>query len=573
VLAAKAVAVLIVVTILPFLLSVASVLPASAGGWLLRLTPAAAFAIMQSIPQYPQVSSACTPGMGCYPLAPWVGFAVLCGYAALAMGRRPGAPAPRRVSREPRLAPVSVPWLARRLFPVLATACLIAIGIGSTTWWGPHLAGKPGWLLPDDLWGTLTAARSLLHLRLGGLYTPATRLISLPGAAVILVPVVAVTSAAGISVQAPGPLNSHPAVWLIAGPYEIGLSAVALFAADALAGRLGVPRSRRALLAAAGALALWNVSVRWGHPEDAVAVGLLLYGALALSGARPGRAAWLTGAAIAVQPLVLLALPIVATAIPPRRLTGFGVRAAAPGVVLLAAAAAANWTATFSVVTSQPNWPALDHPTPWATLAPRLGHAAVSAGPGRALAIVAACGCALVAGRRWRAGHGWRAGAGWRAGGDAAGWRPESLEVLLWWIAVALALRAVFEPVMVSYYLWPVLAVALIAASRSWPRLIATSLAATTLTVVSQASWRGPWSWWAPMVAGLGLTLFLARVPLRASARRAPPRAGARRAPPGPSGAAAADRPVPSGAAGDLDRAVPADRDQAGLRAGRLPGF
>jgi hypothetical protein len=23
---------------------------------------------------------------GCYPLAPWAGFAVLCGYAALAMG-------------------------------------------------------------------------------------------------------------------------------------------------------------------------------------------------------------------------------------------------------------------------------------------------------------------------------------------------------------------------------------------------------------------------------------------------------------------------------------------------------
>jgi hypothetical protein len=96
-----------------------------------------------------------------------------------------------------------------------------------------------------------------------------------------------------------------------------------------------------------------------------------------------------------------------------------------------------------------------------------------------------------------------------------AGWSPEALEELLWWVAAALALRCLFEPVMVAYYLWPALAVALVTASSSWSRLIATSLAAVTLTFVSAAGWRGPWSWWAPMIAGLGITLFLARVPLR----------------------------------------------------------
>ena len=40
------------------------------------------------------------------------------------------------------------------------------------------------------------------------------------------------------------------------------------------------------------------------------------------------------------------------------------------------------------------------------------------------------------------------------------GWRPETLAGLVWWVAVALALRSVFEPVMVAYYLWPVLAAA-----------------------------------------------------------------------------------------------------------------
>jgi ABC-type transport system involved in multi-copper enzyme maturation permease subunit len=62
------------------------VLPAGAARWLLRITPAAGFAIQQSLPQYPQVSNAYTPSSGYYPLAPWAGFAVLCGYAALALG-------------------------------------------------------------------------------------------------------------------------------------------------------------------------------------------------------------------------------------------------------------------------------------------------------------------------------------------------------------------------------------------------------------------------------------------------------------------------------------------------------
>jgi hypothetical protein len=73
---------------------------------------------------------------------------------------------------------------------------------------------------------------------------------------------------------------------------------------------------------------------------------------------------------------------------------------------------------------------------------------------------------------------------------------------------------------MVAYYLWPPLAVALIPAARNWSRLVATSITVAVLTGVSQGSWRSPWIWWVPVVAGLGLTLFFARVPLRASARR-----------------------------------------------------
>jgi len=83
---AAAVAAVIVVIVLPYILGVAGLLPEGAGEWLLRLSPAAAFAIQQSMPQYPQVANVYTPANGYFPLAPWAGFAVLCGYAALALG-------------------------------------------------------------------------------------------------------------------------------------------------------------------------------------------------------------------------------------------------------------------------------------------------------------------------------------------------------------------------------------------------------------------------------------------------------------------------------------------------------
>lgn len=70
----------------PYVLATASVLPDEVARWLMRLTPAAGFAIQQSIPEYEQVISHYVPAAGFYPLSPWGGFAVSCGYAALALG-------------------------------------------------------------------------------------------------------------------------------------------------------------------------------------------------------------------------------------------------------------------------------------------------------------------------------------------------------------------------------------------------------------------------------------------------------------------------------------------------------
>jgi ABC-type transport system involved in multi-copper enzyme maturation permease subunit len=81
---AAAVTTAIVAIVLPFLLAV-TVLPASAGAWLLRITPAAGFAIEQSIPNYPQVTTVFSPAQGNYPLSPWAGFAVLGAWVVVAL--------------------------------------------------------------------------------------------------------------------------------------------------------------------------------------------------------------------------------------------------------------------------------------------------------------------------------------------------------------------------------------------------------------------------------------------------------------------------------------------------------
>ena len=82
---AGAVAAMIAAIVLPYLLAISNVMPVGAAEWLLRLTPAAGLAIQQTLPVYAQVNSTYAPGDGFFPLAPWAGFAVLCGYAVLAL--------------------------------------------------------------------------------------------------------------------------------------------------------------------------------------------------------------------------------------------------------------------------------------------------------------------------------------------------------------------------------------------------------------------------------------------------------------------------------------------------------
>ncbi|MGH9056330.1 MAG: ABC transporter permease subunit [Acidimicrobiales bacterium] len=73
----------IVVLVLPFVLG--NTLPPGPANWLMRLTPTAAFAVQGIQPHSVLVANAYTPTNGYYPLSPWAGLAVLCGYTAVAL--------------------------------------------------------------------------------------------------------------------------------------------------------------------------------------------------------------------------------------------------------------------------------------------------------------------------------------------------------------------------------------------------------------------------------------------------------------------------------------------------------
>ena len=88
---APAVAIAIVVIVVPYVLAFH---PGSqprgsgsggAGGWPLQITPAAALSVQQAVPQFHQLLAVYPLDNGYYPLAPWAGLAVECGWAAAAL--------------------------------------------------------------------------------------------------------------------------------------------------------------------------------------------------------------------------------------------------------------------------------------------------------------------------------------------------------------------------------------------------------------------------------------------------------------------------------------------------------
>ncbi len=375
--------------------------------------------------------------------------------------------------------------LKRRQWPVLVTVLFVVCGMAYSLWWGPVVRHHSYWIVPGDIWSTLRSAHFIGWGDLGDVYAAHTAVVTFPGILLALAPVAMICGAFGLTEDIPYYL-AHPTAWYVLGPVELLLSCSALFACDALAERLGIGKSRRAIIAVAGAFVLWNVAAFWGHPEDPVAVALAIYGLVMAIDGRWTAAGWLFGAAVAFQPLVLLMLPVMFAIAGKRNALGLAVRCLAPAAVLLVTPLLAEFHVTFQALVDQPNFPTVDHVTPWTSLAPRVGpvrNEAVAGGPGRVLALVLAVGLGFWA-RRWRT-------------------HPE---MLAWAAGAALALRCLTESVMDPFYIMPPLIVGLVVVGlESRVRLLALSIVAGAMTMVSNWHFGPWWAWWGVVVGSVVL--------------------------------------------------------------------
>lgn len=375
----------------------------------------------------------------------------------------------------------------RRSWPIAVTALSLATGMAYCLLWGPVVRHSHVWVVPWDIWGAFRSAQFVGWGDLGNVYGAGTGLVTFPGILLLFAPLAMVAGAFGMTESFPFSLP-HPTTWLVLGPYEILISCSAIFACDALAQRLGIGGGRRRLLCVAEGVVLWNVSVLWGHPEDAVAVALATYAlVLALDGRWTGTG-WLLGAAVATQPVVVLVLPVILALAGKSRALALLGRTFLPSALLLATPLAAEFHVTVRALVDQPNFPNVDHRTPWTAFAPRLGGSgkglSVAAGPGRVVAIVLACATGWTA-RRWRD-------------------RPEMIVLA---VAFTLALRCFTESVMVSFYAWPVLAIGLVVVMRGSRWRWAIGIAAAVGVTVCSDFHLGEWAWWGIVTGGIVLTL------------------------------------------------------------------
>lgn len=383
--------------------------------------------------------------------------------------------------------------IVRRSPPLAATALLVVLGMNFTIWWAIDVEHQISqWLTPPDIWGSYIGSASLIHGNLARMYSRTTGLVSLPGIMYVLAPVAAVGGALHLGIsQAFVGGYSEPTAWVILGPYEMILGSLSLFAADSVAQRFKISLSKRFILAIVGAAILSNVLIRWGHPEDAIAVALGLYATLAALDSKWTSCGWLLGVAIALQPLAILALPAILATLSWRRLARLVLPICVPSAIAVAGPLIANWHSTFHALTDELNYPTLNHPTPWV---PLLAHTyvshvlAVSSGPLRALGVVFSAVLSILVCRKVRA-----------------------FEVVVFMIAVSFTIRVLFEPVLDAFYIWPALEVALLLSCRR-SSIVASVAGAAALAATwwSNVHIAGVWPWWIIMCAFLVVLLALA---------------------------------------------------------------
>jgi hypothetical protein len=377
------------------------------------------------------------------------------------------------------------------LFLVGATFVIMVVGMAFSFWW-PALVRHHSsyWAIPNDIWSAVRAAHFVQWGGLSYVYSYHSALLTLPGFEIILAPVAALCSALGLSESSVTVFLVKPQAWLLIGPFCLATAGVALFALDALARRFEISLGTRRCLIVASAVAIWPTIAYWGHPEDVIGLGLAIYALLALANGRPTLAAWLFGAAIAMQLYVILLIPIFLGVMGIRKGLPFLARAAVLPGFLLVAVLVPDFHDALWTLTKQPAFPSILHPTPWVLLAPHISRLEVSSGPVHFIALAAAVGIGFLA-RRWR-----------------SDWAT-----IFWLASIACGIRCLFEPAMIPYYVMPTVALAFVVGAKRGRFRFSLTLAAGVGLIVMTYSHSNMWTYWFEMVGLMIAMLWSARPP------------------------------------------------------------
>lgn len=375
---------------------------------------------------------------------------------------------------------------SRAWVSLTAVAFCIA-GLSYNFLWMQVVHGVPVWEVPGDIWGTMRDAHFIAWGGFGAVYSTGAGLVALPGMPLLLSPLAALSSALGLSEGFPY-LIPHPTAWYVVGPAVLAIGTTPIFALDSLAARLGIGDSRRRWLVAAVAVMAWPVVAMWGHPEDSLALALVVWGLGAVIEDRWTAVAWLFGAALCIQPLAALAVFVALGAAGAKRAPLLIWRMALFPALVVGITVAAAPHSTLHALLSQPNYPKIDWPTPWVLLAPSMGHGAVAAGPGRVGALVVAVALGI-----------------WVLKAKPDGWG------IVYAAGLAFAARCVLEAVMVPYYVLPAVALLVVSAAKaSRARFVGAASGGIFLTVYTFWHWL-MWPWYAEVVLLLACLAWLGR--------------------------------------------------------------
>jgi hypothetical protein len=352
-------------------------------------------------------------------------------------------------------------WIDVRAVPLMVTMVLVVAGAVYSFVWMALAHG--GWLSYSDLGNSTGLAYAIGHGHFASVYAPSSQLDSPPGFEILLAPVMLLAHAVGFGTSLTAGAHAKTLTVVLTG-VATALGCALLFALDAVARDWDYSEAKRLALAACAGLGVVSAAAFWGHPEDAIALALVLWAALAVE--RRGnegwrQAGWLLGLAVACQPLALLAVaPVVARA-GWRDLRVAAWRLALPSLVVLMPELLATPRRALHAVVEQPFFPPAESGTPFSHLARSLGHGLYSGGTLRLLVTVTAVTLGFLACRR-----------------------RYDLPFVLFVMAAAFTLRVVFESELLGFYFLPVVALCLLLSlRRGWSRFEA----AAVLSVVSLA--------------------------------------------------------------------------------------